>query len=128
MSNCQLLSDISNTRLSQVSQLAIFHLTPPPGYWHMIQQFMDVSHPLPDVPIFEPFRPRDPLTAEVDERQGRDPHKWRNMTPETWRKDHYRTYQTQLQNAQFHHPCLLDAHIEGRGLPLPDEPQGTMLA
>ena len=47
------------------------------AYWEMIQQFMDVSGPLPDVPIFEPFRHRDPVTAEWDQRTGRDPFKWR---------------------------------------------------
>lgn len=98
------------------------------AYWDMIQQFMDVSHPLPDVPIFEPFRPRDPLTAEVDERQGRDPFKWRKITSESWQKNYKRTCQARLQNAKFNHSCLLDAHIEGRGLPLPEEPRGTMLA
>lgn len=98
------------------------------AYWDMIQQFMDVSGPLPDVPIFEPFRARDPVTAAHDERTGRDPFKWRKVTREAWRKDHEQGWQNRLQETNFHHPCILDAHIQGRGLPLPVEPRGVMLA
>ncbi|MDX1756449.1 MAG: hypothetical protein R3175_10350, partial [Marinobacter sp.] len=98
------------------------------AYWDMIQQFMDVSGPLPDVPIFEPFRARDPVTAAHDERTGRDPFKWRKVTRESWRKDHEQRWKNRLQETNFHHPCILDAHIQGRGLPLPDEPRGAMLA
>ena len=98
------------------------------AYWDMIQQFMDVSGPLPDVPIFEPFRARDPVTAAHDERTGRDPFKWRKVTREAWRKDHEQRWKNRLQETNFHHPCILDAHIQGRGLPMPDEPRGAMLA
>ncbi|MAZ05985.1 MAG: hypothetical protein CME81_06225 [Halomonas sp.] len=98
------------------------------AYWEMIQQFMDVSGPLPDVPIFEPFRHGDPVTAEWDQRTGRDPFKWRNISPESWRKHHEQTYRERLRATNFHQACILDAHIQGRGLPLPDQPQGAMLA
>lgn len=98
------------------------------AYWDMLQQFMDVSHPLPDVPIFEPFRARDPVTVVADERSGRDPFKWRNITPEQWRQDHEQTYRERLQQAQFNHPCILDARIQGRGLPIPEDRQGALLA
>lgn len=98
------------------------------AYWDMIQQFMDVSGPIPDVPIFEPFRSRDPVTKEWDERNGRDPFKWRKISSESWQKHHEQTYSERLQNTNFHHPCILDAHIQGRGLPLPEEPRGAMLA
>jgi len=98
------------------------------AYWDMLQQYMDVTHPLPDIPIFEPFRPRDPVTAQWDERTGRDPFKWRKMSPEDWRKNHEQTYRDRLRSTNFHHPCILDTHIQGRGLPLPEEPRGAMLA
>ncbi|MDY6816990.1 MAG: hypothetical protein SV598_14270, partial [Pseudomonadota bacterium] len=84
------------------------------AYWDMLQQYMDVTHPLPDVPIFEPFRPRDPVTAQRDERTGRDPFKWRKMSPEDWRKNHEQTYRDRLRSTNFHHPCILDTHIQGR--------------
>ena len=98
------------------------------AYWDMVQQYMDVTRPLPDVPIFEPFRPRDPVTAQWDERTGRDLFKWRKMSPEAWRETHEKTYRDRLRSTNFHHPCILDAHIQGRGLPLPEEPRGAMLA
>lgn len=98
------------------------------AYWDMLQQYMDVTRPLPDVPLFEPFRSRDPVTAKWDERTGRDPFKWRKMSPESWRKNHEQTYRDRLRSTNFHHPCILDAHIQGRGLALPEEPRGAMLA
>jgi len=98
------------------------------AYWDMIQQFMDVSGPLPDVPIFEPFRAQDPVTAAHDERTGRDPFKWRKVTRESWRKNHEQRWQNRLRETSFHHPCILDAHIQGRGLPLPEETQGALLS
>ena len=91
------------------------------AYWDMIQQFMDVSSPLPDVPIFEPFRSRDPVSKEWDERNNRDPFKWRRMSAEAWGEHHEQTYRDRLYNTNFHRPCILDAHIQGRGLPMPDE-------
>lgn len=98
------------------------------AYWDMLQQYMDVTRPLPDVPIFEPFRSRDPVTAEWDQRTGRDPFKWRKISPESWRKNHEQTYRDRLRSTNFHHPCILDAHIRGRGLPLQVEPRGALLA
>lgn len=98
------------------------------AYWDMLQQYMDVTRPLPDVPIFEPFRLRDPVTAQWDERTGRDPFKWRKISPEAWRKNHEQTYRDRLRSTNFHHPCILDAHVQGRGLPLPEEPREAMLA
>lgn len=102
------------------------------AYWSMIQQYMDVSGPLPDVPIFEPFRQRDPVTEAADRESGRDPFFWRNMSNDQWRAEYESDYQQRLQHADFnehsYHSCILDAHIQGRGLPLPDGPQGAMLA
>ncbi|MBL3554935.1 MULTISPECIES: hypothetical protein [Marinobacter] len=98
------------------------------AYWDMRQQYMDVTRPLPDVPVFEPFRSRDPVTAQWDESTGRDPFKWRKMSPEAWRENHEQTYRDRLRSTNFHHPCILDAHIQGRGLPLQEEPGGAMLA
>ncbi len=98
------------------------------AYWNMIQQYMDVAGPLPDVPIFEPFRHRDPVTAAYDERTGRDPFKWRKRTPESWRKNLHSSYQRRLQETSFSGSCILDAHIEGRGRPVPDNPKDVLLA
>ncbi|MBZ5488730.1 hypothetical protein HW452_14475 [Halomonas aquamarina] len=48
--------------------------------WQFIQRYMDVSQPLPDVPALEIHRHKDPTTAAVDKRKGRNPRYWRDMT------------------------------------------------
>ncbi len=98
------------------------------AYWDMVQQFMDVSHPLPDVPVFEPFRHRDPVTAEEDARTGRDPFHWRKITPESWREHYESKYRARLLNANWNRPCIMDARIEGRGIPANEPPRGSILA
>ncbi len=47
--------------------------------WEFIQQYMDVSKPLPDIPELEPYRHLDPTTAEHDRKTSRPPHYWRDM-------------------------------------------------
>ncbi|WP_221885440.1 hypothetical protein [Vreelandella populi] len=53
--------------------------------WDMLQRYMDVSQPLPDVPRLEPFRHLDPTTAEYDRQTGRNPRYWRDLDLETWK-------------------------------------------
>lgn len=47
--------------------------------WAIIQRFMDVSKPLPDIPLYEPFRQLDPTTKTYDAMTGRPEHYWRDM-------------------------------------------------
>ncbi|RUR52866.1 hypothetical protein [Vreelandella populi] len=54
--------------------------------WDMLQRYMDVSQPMPDVPRLEPFRHLDPTTAEHDQKTGRDPRYWRDLDLEAWKK------------------------------------------
>lgn len=56
--------------------------TPNQSYalWDFIQNYMDVSRPLPDVPKLEPCRSLDPTTIESDRAIGRDVNHWRNMS------------------------------------------------
>ena len=54
--------------------------------WDMLQRYMDVSQPLPDVPKLEPFRHLDPVTAEHDQRTGRNPRYWRDLDIEAWKQ------------------------------------------
>ncbi|KEF32943.1 hypothetical protein D777_00505 [Marinobacter nitratireducens] len=53
--------------------------------WDMLQRFMDVSQPIPDMPRFEPFRHLDPVTAEYDRKTNRPPRYWRDLDLETWK-------------------------------------------
>ncbi|HDZ46651.1 hypothetical protein LCGC14_0159620 [marine sediment metagenome] len=54
--------------------------------WDMLQRYMDVSQPMPDVPRLEPFRHLDPTTAEHDQKTGREPRYWRDLDLEEWKK------------------------------------------
>ena len=54
--------------------------------WDMLQRYMDVSQPMPDVPRLEPFRHLDPTTAEHDQKTGRDPRYWRDLDLDAWKK------------------------------------------
>ncbi|MDI9243999.1 hypothetical protein [Marinobacter sp. CHS3-4] len=54
--------------------------------WDMLQRYMDVSHPLPDMPRLEPFRHLDPVTAEHDQKTGRNPRFWRDLDLEAWKQ------------------------------------------
>ncbi|WP_038185550.1 hypothetical protein [Vibrio rhizosphaerae] len=54
--------------------------------WNMIQQYMDVSKPLPDVPMLEQFRDLDPTTAAYDQQHQRNPNYWRSMSDEEFDK------------------------------------------
>ncbi|MEQ5837595.1 hypothetical protein [Marinobacter sp. NFXS9] len=54
--------------------------------WDMFQNFMDTSRPLPDIPLWEEFRSKDPVTAEHDRQTGRPARYWRDMDDETWKK------------------------------------------
>ncbi|WP_323754735.1 hypothetical protein [Marinobacter sp.] len=54
--------------------------------WDVLQTYMDVTQPLPDVPRLEPFRHLDPVTAKHDERTGRNPRFWRDLDLEAWKQ------------------------------------------
>ena len=54
--------------------------------WDVLQTYMDVTQPLPDVPGLEPFRHLDPVTAEHDLRSGRNPRFWRDLDLEAWKE------------------------------------------
>nr|WP_238942522.1 hypothetical protein [Marinobacter sediminum] len=53
--------------------------------WDMLQRYMDVSEPLPDVPRLEPFRHLDPVTREHDIETNRNPRYWRDLDLEAWK-------------------------------------------
>ncbi len=52
----------------------------------IIECFMDISRPLPDIPELELYRQYDPVTAEWDARNNRPPRLFRDMSKETWNK------------------------------------------
>ena len=74
----------------QFSQTSLSRIEPTKeevmALWDMLQRYMDVSQPLPDVPRLEPFRHLDPVTAEHDQRTGRNPRFWRDLDLEAWKQ------------------------------------------
>ncbi|MEO9587487.1 MULTISPECIES: hypothetical protein [Marinobacter] len=54
------------------------------AYWDLVRQYMDVTKPLPDIPLFEAYRYLDPTTRSHDEKKGRDPLYWRNMSEQDY--------------------------------------------
>ena len=52
--------------------------------WNFWCQYMDSTAPLPDIPLLEPHRHEDPVTAEYDKQTGRDPRYWRDMDEQTY--------------------------------------------
>ncbi|PSF14773.1 hypothetical protein C7H10_05575, partial [Marinobacter shengliensis] len=56
------------------------------AYWDFIQNYMDITKPLPELPMLERYRPLDPTTAEHDQKTGRPPRYWRDMDDETFKK------------------------------------------
>lgn len=54
--------------------------------WDMFQNFMDTGRPLPDIPLWEEFRPLDPVSAEHDRATGRPARYWRDMDDDTWKQ------------------------------------------
>ena len=74
----------------QFSQTSLSRIEPSKeevmALWDMLQRYMDVSQPLPDVPRLEPFRHLDPVTAEHDNRTGRNPRFWRDLDLDAWKQ------------------------------------------
>ena len=58
----------------------------PFALWDFIQNYMDISLPLPDAPLFEEHRHNDPTTVEHDKATGRNPRYWIDMNDETFKQ------------------------------------------
>ncbi|MCH8530898.1 MAG: hypothetical protein LAT65_08595 [Saccharospirillum sp.] len=54
--------------------------------WEILQHYMDVTRPLPDIPRFEPYRHLDPVTKAWDEEHQRPRWLWRDMDTEEYGK------------------------------------------
>jgi hypothetical protein len=58
----------------------------PCALWDFLQNYMDTSRPLPELPRYEEFRHLDPTTAEYDKRTGRNPRLWIDMDDATYQQ------------------------------------------
>lgn len=83
------------------------------AFWDTLQRYMDVTQPLPELPILEQFRHLDPTTAEHDRQSKRDPRRWRDMPYRAWERrgraemiKRNRDYKWQEQ------PCIIQSKID----------------
>ena len=52
--------------------------------WDFWQRYMDISQPLPEIPLLEQYRHLDPTTARYDQSKARPPRFWRDMDEKTF--------------------------------------------
>ncbi|WP_375176259.1 hypothetical protein [Marinobacter mobilis] len=55
------------------------------AHWDFLQNYMDITKPLPDLPVFEEYRHLDPVTAEHDGKVARPERYWRDMDDQTFK-------------------------------------------
>jgi hypothetical protein len=79
--------------------------------WDFIQNYMDVSRPLPDLPQYEEYRHLDPTTAEYDRRTGRDPRFWIDMDDATFKQVVREMHQRVANIDTFQRPNLMAAYV-----------------
>jgi len=74
--------------LAPVGDILGNHSRPHPCYahWDFLQNYMDITKPLPDIPKFEKYRYLDPVTAEYDRKTGRPERYWRDMDDKSFKE------------------------------------------
>lgn len=73
--------------------------------WEFLQNYMDISKPLPDYVVLEAYRHLDPVTAEYDQQTGRNPRYLRDMS-EKELTDFAAKVAYPYNDAMDHRPCL----------------------
>jgi len=76
-----------------------------------IQNYMNVSHPLPDAPLFEEHRKNDPTTAEHDRQTGRNPRYWIDMDDATFKEEQKRMRARVDRIDTFSRPNLMAKYV-----------------
>ena len=79
--------------------------------WDFIQNYMDVSRPLPDLPQYEEYRHLDPTTADYDRRIGRNPRFWIDMDDATFKQVVREMHQRVANIDTFQRPNLMAAYV-----------------
>ncbi|MEB0008695.1 hypothetical protein QN412_21755 [Pseudomonas sp. RTB3] len=80
--------------------------------WDFLQNYMDTSRPLPDLPRYEEFRHLDPVTAQYDREVGRNPRLWIDMDDETFDGALYHMRGQIDQIDTFRRPNLMARYAE----------------
>jgi len=79
--------------------------------WDFLQNYMDTSRPLPDLPRYEEFRHLDPVTAQYDREAGRNPRLWIDMDDETFEGALYQMRGQIDQIDTFRRPNLMARYV-----------------
>jgi hypothetical protein len=80
--------------------------------WDFIQNYMDTSRPLPDLPRYEEYRHLDPVTAQYDRKTGRNPRLWIDMDDATFEQAVYEMRGKIDQIDTFQRPNLMARYVE----------------
>ncbi|MDY7561570.1 hypothetical protein QN366_10655 [Pseudomonas sp. CCC3.2] len=80
--------------------------------WDFLQNYMDTSRPLPDLPRYEQYRHLDPTTAEYDRKIGRNPRFWIDMDDATFEQELYDMRGKIDQIDTFQRPNLMARYVE----------------
>lgn len=84
---------------------------PPCALWDFIQNYMNVSRPLPDLPQYEEYRHLDPTTAEYDRLTGRNPRYWIDMDDATFKQIVNDMHQRVEDIDTFERPNLMAGYV-----------------
>jgi hypothetical protein len=79
--------------------------------WDFIQNYMNVSRPLPDLPQYEEYRHLDPTTAEYDRLTGRNPRFWIDMDDATFKQVVKEMHQRVASIDTFQRPNLMARYV-----------------
>ena len=80
--------------------------------WDFLQNYMDTSRPLPDLPRYEQYRHLDPTTAEYDRKIGRNPRFWIDMDDAAFKQALYEMRGKIDQIDTFQRPNLMARYVE----------------
>ncbi|KWT05901.1 hypothetical protein [Pseudomonas savastanoi] len=84
----------------------------PCALWDFLQNYMDTSGPIPDIPLFEPYRHLDPVTASYDQQRGRDPRYWVDMDDATFKAEVDAMWQRIYAIDTFSRPNLMARYVD----------------
>ena len=83
------------------------------AFWDCLQRYMDISQPLPELPVLEQSPPLDPIPAEHDRHNKRDPRHWRDTPYRAWSGRGQSETMKRNQNYPWQQqPCILQTKID----------------
>ena len=83
------------------------------AFWDCLQRYMDITQPLPDLPVLEQSRHLDPVTAAYDAQTGRNPRRWRDQSEKDWLATGLKQLTQQLQQYPWQkQPCIIKARLD----------------